>query len=177
MNTFDTTTSFIQRQRAKIMASFGVNQELLQKSDEQLELELKMGSQTSVQSTVTFSHIASELNQCQLLLEHCHRNTESATRHEALGDAYESFSDLKDQIIESIMGLLGNSYGQLQLSNIPVYQPFMSLEAANRICSVSDVISDFSKINNLPSVDNLSQELCSIGAKLKYKLSLNHNDE
>lgn len=124
-----------------------------------------------------FNLIVSSLFNTQIKLEHCHRKTKNEPIHRALGDVYEAFADLKDEIIEQLIGLTELQYETISLQSIKGYNDQMNNEVADELCVVGKVIEKFAQINQYPSIENLSQEIYGIGAKLKYKLSLKEGQE
>lgn len=124
------------------------------------------------EESYTFESLVSDLFNIQNTLEHLHFTTKVEPIHRALGEAYDETLKLKDEIIEHIIGIRnGEPYNYLllpsSLSNTSSVE-----EIANRLCLVGQEIQSFAKQNNYSSVENLSQELYGVGAKLKYKLSL-----
>ena len=135
-------------------------------------------SQPVIQDLDTrFNFIVSSLFNLQNMLEHCHRQTESEPKHEALGEAYGTLSELKDDIIEHIIGGTGRKYQNIDLTPIRGYSSEMCNSVAQEICSLGKLIEEFASDDNIPSVSNMAQDVYGVGAKLKYKLSLNNSDE
>lgn len=124
-----------------------------------------------------FNRIVNKMFDVQIMLEHCHRQTKSEPRHEALGEAYEEFSDLKDRIIEETIGGLDINYTDLTLSPVKQYTPAMSVEAAENLQKMGKIIDLFGQKTDQGNLSNLGQEVESIANKLKYKLSLTDSDE
>lgn len=124
-----------------------------------------------------FNKMASRLYNLQLLLEHCHRETKSEPIHEALGDAYEDFSEKKDEIIELVIGDTGHNYGTLKAEDLPEYEAEMSELAADLTRELGIDLQSFSQKYRIPSAENISQEIHGIGCKLKYKLGLDNSEE
>lgn len=164
-------TSFIERQRQRLLATYGrVESSVLQKS-ENSDLFSENGY---VEKPIDdFSQLVSKLFNTQILLEHCHRKTTNEPKHEALGEAYTAFADLKDKIIEQLTGGLGRQYNKIESIVIDGYTPDMCNVAAIEVCNTAKLLQMFSRQSDLPSVENLAQELFGIGTTLKYKLSLN----
>lgn len=124
-----------------------------------------------------FTVLASRFYNLQTILEHCHRETKSGPRHDALGEAYYQVSYIKDEVLEFIIGDSGKDYGSLRTEDLPIFTPDMAVEAANLICSFSMEVQNFAKKYVIPCVENKAQDLHGVGAKLKYKLQLNNSDE
>ena len=124
-----------------------------------------------------FNIIVSQLFNTQNQLEHCHRKTKSEPIHEALGESYSQFADLKDSTIELLTGLIGEQYQNILLTSIMGYDPSMNDIVAEQVCIVANQIQQFATENNFSSVESLAQEIHAVGAKLKYKLSLKEGSE
>jgi hypothetical protein len=135
---------------------------------------VKKSFDNRLESYREFNKIAGNLFNCQALMEHCHRSTKSDPLHEALGEAYEDFAELKDKIIEGIMGYMRFDYGDLKQNTIPEYDPEFVRFAAELTCNVAKQIEGFAKRNGISGVEGYAQELHGVGTKLMYKLTLNN---
>lgn len=138
---------------------------------EQFDNNLSKSVAVGEQSAATFSNLVTQLRFIQQLLEHCHLETLSEPKHEALADAYNALFELKDSIIEQIKGGTGLSCGEINLGTLPEYTPVLCDIAAEMICAAADLVQMFAVDHQLTSVENLAQELNGVGLKLKYKLS------
>jgi len=126
---------------------------------------------------IGFNYIASKLFSIQNLLHHCHLQTRSLPRHEALGDAYKGFSELKDQIIECLIAAFDSGYGNLRTTDWSQFTILLPNEASLQVRSLAMEIEQFAKENNIPSVEGLAQSLHQVGLELEYKLRMDNSDE
>lgn len=153
-----TPQEYQKQQNEKLLKSFVVDVKLKSKDDSKRQ---------------SFHNIANNLYNVQLILEQAHRQTTNESHHRAFGEAYTAISDLKDTIIENIIGVLGINSGELNLPTIKEYKTQDNDNIVNYIMELSNVIESFAKENKISSVENYSQDLFAIAAQLKYKLSLN----
>lgn len=121
---------------------------------------------------LTFDEIVSNLFYISIALEHCHRQTKNEPLHRAFGDAYEEVNNMKDKIIEFIIGYKnGELYENLFLKPIGKYDYVFAKSIAEDICVFANKLTFYAKINKYLAIDNLAQDLSGIGALLKFKLS------
>lgn len=122
---------------------------------------------------LTFDEIVSNLFYITIALEHCHRQTKNEPLHRAFGEAYEEVNDIKDKVIEFTIGYKnGENYENLYLKPIGKYDFVFAKSVAEDICTFSEKLTFFAKLNKYLAIDNLAQDLSGIGALLKFKLGL-----
>lgn len=86
----------------------------------------------------------------------------------ALGGAYDSMSDLKDTIVESLVGYYGR-FPAIKL--LPL--PSCSLEETPEcIMEVASTLKALATKDKHPDLVNIADEVTAVGAKLQYLLSL-----
>lgn len=137
---------------------------------------IKTFKQLFENATEEVQEIVNTLHQISLMFETYHHNTLSTSKHNSLGKQYEIYDDIKDDIIEKIIGYSGIRYNKTNtteviysIENLNVFPKF--------IIDFAKKVEEFAKSNNYHDVENLAQELSGIGAKLTYLLTLNDINE
>lgn len=92
-----------------------------------------------------------------------HVNTRVGFHHEAIGEYYEAVSEIKDRVIEHLMGI-----GRLIRVNASIIEigSDITTEAvflADALCNYADLIDD-------DALENIAGELQEATGQLKYKL-------
>jgi hypothetical protein len=120
--------------------------------------------------------IVNTLHQLSIMFETYHHNTKSTSKHNAIDQAHEMYSDIKDDLIEKIIGYTGLRYEKTEIETIEY-----SIENLDKfpdfIINFSKTIEDFAISNKYGDIGNIAQELGGIGAKLSYLLTLNNTNE
>ena len=99
-------------------------------------------------------------------LKNLHWNTLSEPKHRALGDAYDSWDELLDTIIESFISYEGRKISSLKCNNI-------SLEdIVQEMYNYQQSIKNYADKKGYSDIDNLSDELRAVATKLNYKLTM-----
>lgn len=127
-------------------------------------------------TTEDVQEIVNTLHQISLMFETYHHNTLSSSKHLALDKQHDAYNEIKDDIIEKIIGYTGFRYNKTNVSEV-VY----SIENLNNfpkfIIDFANKVENFASSNKYPDVENLAQELSGVGAKLTYLLTLNDINE
>jgi hypothetical protein len=105
-------------------------------------------------------------------LEVFHHNTKVFSQHKAFDEIQESFNDLKDDLIEKIMGYVGERYESSNIGEI-VYTDKTGIELVEDIKAIGVQLIKFSKDNSYTDIENIGQSVEGLGAKLNYLLTLN----
>lgn len=105
-------------------------------------------------------------------IQFCHHNTTSFAQHKALDDTYEKLNDLKDDIVEQIIGYTGQRISSLSLGNISSFSENMSKEIAKEIMTFAKELENWAEENEYCNIENLAQEYSGVAAKLNYLLTL-----
>jgi len=105
-------------------------------------------------------------------VQFCHHNTTSYAAHKALDGAYDELNDLKDSIVEKLIGYTGKRISKLSLSSLSGYTESANIQVADEIMTFAIQLEQFGKTNRMPDIENLAQEYNGVGAQLKYLLSL-----
>lgn len=125
------------------------------------------------QKQIDIDYLATGLYMIPVKIQYCHHLTTSFSAHKALDKAYEATSDLKDEIIEKVIGYLGGKrFKKLDLKPVSGFSESMLLDVCKEIILFGSTIIEFAKRNNMPDIENLGQSYSGIGARLNYLLTL-----
>ena len=116
--------------------------------------------------------IKAKLNYFELQLHELHWQTTSLAEHLALGDAYDLVFDLKDEIVEKIMGYTGVRTKAMVIDSIKNYLPGLPDLICSEIILFAKQLENFGSINNMPDIENIAQSLNGSVAQIKYRLTL-----
>ena len=116
--------------------------------------------------------IATSIAMCIEKLHYCHHNTTSHAMHQALDYAYDAISDLKDEILEKMIGYTGQRYKKLSLTSIEGDANLMAGQVAEEILGFGKYLEGYAEMNGYCDLENLAQSYSGVGAKLKYLLTL-----
>ena len=116
--------------------------------------------------------IKAKLNYFELQLHELHWQTTSLAEHLALGDAYDLVFDLKDEIVEKIMGYTGTRTKAMTVDTIKNYSPGMPNVIVAEILSFAKQLENYGESNGMPDIENIAQSLSGDFAKIKYRLTL-----
>ena len=117
--------------------------------------------------------IATKLTYFELQLHNLHWATRSYAEHMALGGLYDAVFDLKDEIIEKIMGY--NNGMRAKIGNpgqLKDYTPGVSEVVVSELISFAKQLENYGATNNMPDIENIAQGLSGTAAKTKYLLTL-----
>lgn len=98
-----------------------------------------------------------------------HYNTKSFAAHKAFDDTFEEFEDLVDSISEQLMGYTGHRPDHFALGTVKALN---AMEMGNAIVSFASDLESWATAGRYPNLENLSQEVSGVGAKLKYLATL-----
>lgn len=116
--------------------------------------------------------IITQLYQLPLKVQFCHHLTRSYAAHKALDSAYESLNDLKDSIVEKLIGYVGDRFTKVDLKPISGYTENMNSEVATEIMNFALKLEQFASTRGYCDIENLAQEYSGVGSQLKYLLTL-----
>lgn len=116
--------------------------------------------------------IATKLTYFELQFHNLHWATRSYAEHMALGGLYDSVFDLKDDIIEKIMGYTGTRAKIGNPGQLKDYSPGVSSQVVSELITFAKQLENYGASNNMPDVENLAQGLSGTAAKTKYLLTL-----
>jgi len=116
--------------------------------------------------------IATKLSYFEIQLHNLHWATRSFAEHEALGKIYDKVFDLKDEIVEKIMGYTGTRAKTTGVSGLKDYGVGVSEQVMNELVSFAKQLENYGASNNMPDIENIAQSLSGEAAQTKYRLTL-----
>jgi hypothetical protein len=116
--------------------------------------------------------IATKLSYFEIQLHNLHWATRSFAEHEALGKIYDKVFDLKDEIVEKIMGYTGSRAKTTGVSGLKDYGVGVSEQVVNELISFAKQLENYGASNNMPDIENIAQSLSGEAAQTKYRLTL-----
>jgi len=130
------------------------------------------GMMESAGSSLSLDAIKAKLNYFELQLHELHWQTRGFAEHEALGKIYDKVFDLKDEIVEKIMGYTGTRTKAMPVQTIKDYTPGMAEQVVNELQKFAKQLEEFGESNNMPDIENIAQSLSGEAAQTKYRLTL-----
>ena len=123
-------------------------------------------------TTLSLDSIKAKLNYFELQLHELHWQTTSFAEHSALGTIYDKVFDLKDEIVEKIMGYTGTRTKAMPVQSIVNYSPGASNMVVRDLVSFAKQLEDYAEQNNMPDIENIAQSLSGEAAQTLYRLTL-----
>lgn len=123
-------------------------------------------------SELSLDKIKAKLNYFELQLHELHWQTKSFAEHSALGTIYDKVFDLKDEIVEKIMGYTGTRTKSMPVEPIKDYAVGMSEKVVSELEAFAKQLEAFGEANNMPDIENIAQSLSGEAAQTKYRLTL-----
>lgn len=116
--------------------------------------------------------IATKLTYFELQLHNLHWATRSYAEHQALGGLYDTVFDLKDEIVEKIMGYSGIRAKIGNPGQLKDYAPGVSEQVVSELITFAKQLQNYGASMNMPDIENVAQSLSGTAAKTKYLLTL-----
>ena len=123
-------------------------------------------------SELSLDKIKAKLSYFELQLHELHWQTKSFAEHSALGTIYDKVFDLKDEIVEKIMGYTGTRTKAMPVEPIKDYAVGMSEKVVSDLEAFAKQLEAFGEANNMPDIENIAQSLSGEAAQTKYRLTL-----
>ena len=123
-------------------------------------------------TSLSLDTIKAKLSYFELQIHELHWQTRSLAEHLALGDAYDLVFDLKDEIVEKIMGYTGTRTKATAMEAIKNYTPGLPDTVISDLMTFAKQLEEFGEANNMPDIENIAQGLSGSAAKIKYRLTL-----
>ena len=120
------------------------------------------------------SYTMSFLNNIQVF----HWQTQSYAEHEALGEYYESLTDLNDKLVETYQGNTNKrihiSAGQHTLQNFQSIEHTISeiVQYGQDISKTSYDIAQKNELHQFIDIDSILEEMAEVTSQVQYHLSL-----
>jgi DNA-binding ferritin-like protein len=116
--------------------------------------------------------IAAKLTHFVDQLHLLHWQTTSYAEHQALGGLYDKVFDLKDEIVEKIMGYSGKRPTAMKHDPLINYSAGAPNTVVSQLQSFASQLESFGESNGMPDIENIAQSLSGEAAKTKYLLTL-----
>ena len=129
-----------------------------------------MGGSSS--SSMTIDGIAAKLSYFHEQLHLLHWQTTSYAEHQALGALYDKVADLKDEIVEKIMGYSGTRPKAYKIEPLKDYAIGMPKQIVSELETFAKSLQEFGESRGMPDIENVAQSLSGEAAKTKYLLTL-----
>lgn len=123
-------------------------------------------------NSLSLDTIAARLTHFVDQLHLLHWQTQSYAEHMALGGLYDKVFDLKDDVVEKIMGYSGRRPKYVKHEALKDYGPGVSSVVVGQLLSFAKELEDFGESNGMPDIENIAQGLSGSAAKTKYLLTL-----
>ena len=122
-------------------------------------------------TSLSIDIIKAKLTWFELQFHELHWQTFGLGVHQAIGDAYDTVFDLKDEIVEQMMGYSNTRVKTTPVDPIKNYSEGLPLQIVSECINFAKQLQDFGKANNMPGIENLSQDLSGKMARIKYRLT------
>ena len=120
--------------------------------------------------SLTLETIAGKLTYFHEQLHLLHWQTSSYAEHVALGGLYDYVHDVKDEIVEKIMGYTGKKPRAFKIEALSDSANSNGVVLA--LISFANQLEEYAETNNMPDIENISQSLSGEAAKVKFLLTL-----
>lgn len=127
---------------------------------------------TTQKNTVDIQYIIDKLYSLPVKVQFCHHLTTSYAAHKALDGAYDSLNDLKDSIIEKLIGYTEERFKSVTIPTCSNYSEEMNKEVCEEIKTFAKELEMYAESMDFCDIENLAQEYSGVGAQLSYLLSL-----
>ena len=121
-------------------------------------------------NSLTLEIIAGKLTYFHEQLHLIHWQTKSYAEHQALGGLYDYVHDIKDEIVEKIMGYTGKTPRAFKIE--PLSDNADCKGVVLNLISFAKQLEEYAEANNMPDIENISQSLSGEAAKTKFLLTL-----
>lgn len=123
-------------------------------------------------TSLNLDSIAAKLTHFVDQLHLLHWQTTSYAEHQALGGLYDKVFDLKDEIVEKIMGYTGTRPKATKHEMLRDYSIGIVKSVVNDLKSFASELEGYGESNNMPDIENIAQSLSGEAAKTLYLLTL-----
>lgn len=119
---------------------------------------------------LSLESVAAKLTYFHEQLHLLHWQTTSYAEHMALGGLYDYVHDVKDEIIEKMMGYTGKRPKAYKIEALSDTANCTGVVVA--LISFAEQLEEYAEANGMPDIENISQSLSGEAAKVKYLLTL-----
>lgn len=128
--------------------------------------------ETITTKAMSINDIATHLFLLPVKAQFCHHLTTSYAAHKALDGLYDSINEMKDKIIEKIIGYTGTRYNELNLSKVSGFKETDCKSIAYEVMNYGKQLEEYASKQKWCDIENLAQSYSGAGAKALYLLSL-----
>lgn len=129
---------------------------------------MELGSNT----TFGVTDVAKKLTYYHVQLQLFHWQTTSYAEHMALGKLYETVFDMKDEILEKLIGYLGTRPKAFQIDSIKNITDYSPINLVKQIEIYAEKLDKWASSKGYSDISQLSQTLSGESAKTLYLLTL-----
>jgi len=123
-------------------------------------------------SSLSLDSVAAKLTHFVDQLHLLHWQTTSYAEHQALGGLYDKAFDLKDEIVEKMMGYSGKRPKAVKHEMLRDYSIGIATSVVSDLMSFAKELQSYASSNGMPDIENIAQSLSGEAAKTKYLLTL-----
>jgi DNA-binding ferritin-like protein len=123
-------------------------------------------------SSLSLDSVAAKLTHFVDQLHLLHWQTTSYAEHQALGGLYDKVFDLKDEIVEKMMGYSGKRPKAMKHDMLRDYSIGIATSVVSDLMSFAKELQSYASSNGMPDIENIAQSLSGEAAKTKYLLTL-----
>lgn len=135
-------------------------------------LSQKSDEKETISTNNSLDELFNKLYQLPDKIQFCHHNTTSYAKHMALDRTYNSLVEMKDEIVEKLIGYTGQRIKTLTLGTISSYTEELPKQLAQEIINFGNQLEEYGEENGYCDIENLAQSYAGIGAQLNYLLTL-----
>lgn len=121
-------------------------------------------------SELSLESVAAKLTYFHEQLHLLHWQTTSYAEHMALGGLYDYVHDVKDEIVEKMMGYTGKRPKAYKIEALSDSANCAGVVSA--LITFAEQLEEYAEANGMPDIENISQSLSGEAAKVKYLLTL-----
>jgi len=125
-----------------------------------------------LENKLTLDTIKAKFNYFELQMHELHWQTFGLGEHEALGSAYDTVYQVKDEVVEKIMGYSGVRTKAMPVEPIKNYSPGLPNQIISEAIVFAKQLEEFGEANNMCDIENIAQSFSGSMAKIKYRLTL-----
>jgi len=123
-------------------------------------------------NSLNLDTIKAKLTYFELQLHELHWQTKSFAEHQALGGLYSRVFELKDEIVEKIMGYTGTRTKAMPVAPIKNHSAGVSAQVVKELHEFAYQLEEYGEKNNMCDIENIAQGLSGDAAKTLYLLTL-----
>ena len=135
-------------------------------------MAMKLFPQEIEKYNLSMDIVKAKLNYFELQIHELHWQTRSVAEHEALGDLYTAVFNIKDEIVEKLMGYTGVRTKAMPVDSVKNYTPEYTRQVVKELADFAYQLQVFGDEHHYCDIENLAQGLSGDAAKVLYRLTL-----